>query len=68
MMDETQEQTHEKPNEWIRQWGRTCISVEQNMNKRDKLTHQKKYSHQLSTGLDALVVRWTQTVCFKNLL
>ena len=68
MMDETQEETHHKPNEWIRQWGRTCMAVEQNMNNKEKLIQKKKYTHQLSNGLDALVVRWTQTVLiFSNL-
>ena len=67
MMDETQEETHDKPNEWIRQWGRTCIAVEQSMNSKEKIIQQKKYSHTLSNGLDALVVRWTQTVTILNL-
>ena len=68
MMDETQEETHEKHNEWIRQWGRTCLAVEQNLNNKEKLLQKKKYTHRLSNDLDALVVRWTQTVIIFSLL
>ena len=64
MMDETQEETHAKHNEWIRQWGRTCMAVEQNLNNKEKLIQKRKYTHQLKNGLDALVVKWTQSVWF----
>lgn len=64
MMDHTQETTNDRPNEWIRQWGRQVLVVEQNVNTKERLKQQQKYTHKLKTGERALIVQWQQKVKF----
>ncbi|CAF0724642.1 unnamed protein product [Brachionus calyciflorus] len=60
MMDHTQEITNDRPLEWLRQWGRQVLAVEQNINTKERLKQQQKYTNHLKSGEKALIVQWQQ--------
>ena len=50
---------------YLNKWARMVISIEQIVDTKEKLKQQRRYSHFLSNGEKALIVRWRQTViCF----
>lgn len=61
MMDHTQEITNDRPLEWLRQWGKQVLAVEQNINTNERLKQQQKYTNHLNSGEKALIVQWKQT-------
>lgn len=60
MMNRTQEITNERSTEWVRQWGRQILAVEQNINSKERLKQQIKYSNCMESGEKALIVKWKQ--------
>ncbi|RNA19971.1 transient receptor potential cation channel subfamily V member 5-like [Brachionus plicatilis] len=60
MMDHTQEITNGRKTEWIRQWGRQILVVEQNINPKERLKQQVKYTNSLKSGEKGLIVKWKQ--------
>lgn len=60
MMDHTQEITNGRKTEWIRQWGRQILVVEQNINPKERLKQQVKYTNSMKSGEKGLIVKWKQ--------
>lgn len=67
MMDHTQEITNDRKTEWIRQWGRQILVVEQNINPKERLKQQIKYTNSMKSGEKGLIVKWKQNEEERNL-
>ena len=61
LMVSTYDKTSEHKNEWIRQWAKMVLSLEQTLTKKEKIKQQNAYSHMLNNGEKALIVKWKNT-------
>ena len=61
LMASTYDKTNEHKSEWIRQWAKMALALEQSLNKKERLKQQNRYSHLLNNGEKAFIVKWKQT-------
>ncbi|CAH1783392.1 unnamed protein product [Owenia fusiformis] len=61
MMGNTYQLISETKNEYLRQWAKIILVIEQTVTTEQRILQQKKYSHPMADGRRALVIRWHQT-------
>jgi transient receptor potential cation channel subfamily V protein 5 len=62
MMANTYTTANEKRQEWVRQWAKMILDIEQNVNVKTRLREQNKYTNLMISGERDLVVKWRMTV------
>jgi transient receptor potential cation channel subfamily V member 5 len=63
VMGNTYAMVNERKNEWIRQWAKIMLIVEQSVSREERLAQQSNYSKKMPDGTKILVTRLIQTVC-----
>jgi len=67
MMANTYISATEKRLEWVRQWAKMILTIEQNINVKTRLREQKKYTNLMISGERDLVVKWKMKVVLNRL-
>ncbi len=62
MMANTYTTANEKRQEWVRQWAKMILDIEQNVNVKTRLREQNKYTNLMISGERDMVVKWRMTV------
>ena len=62
MMTHTYMKTTKLKREWLRQWSKQVLMIEQNMTRGERLKRQKKYANVIETGEKVFIVKWKQSV------
>lgn len=62
-MGNTYAMVAERKNEWLRQWAKIMLIVEQSVSREERLAQQAHYSKQMPDGSRVFVTRLIQTVC-----
>ncbi len=65
MMANTYTTANEKRQEWVRQWAKMILDIEQNVNVKTRLREQNKYTNLMISGERDMVVKWRMTVSVK---
>lgn len=61
-MGNTYAMVNERKKEWLRQWAKIMLIVEQSVSRRERLSQQSKYSKKMSDGSRVLITRLIQSV------
>jgi transient receptor potential cation channel subfamily V member 5 len=62
VMGNTYAMVNERKKEWIRQWAKIMLIVEQSVSREERLAQQCNYSKKMPDGSKILVTRLIQTV------
>ena len=62
MMANTYTKSYGHSVEWVRQWAKMILSIEQNVNIKQRIKEQKKYSYLMASGQRDLIVKWKMNV------
>jgi hypothetical protein len=62
-MGNTYAMVNERKKEWLRQWAKIMLIVEQSVSRKERLAQQSNYSKKMPDGSRILVTRLIQTVC-----
>ena len=62
-MGNTYAMVNERKKEWLRQWAKIMLIVEQSVSRQERLAQQWNYSKKMPDGSRVLVTRLIQTVC-----
>jgi hypothetical protein len=63
-MGNTYAMVNERKKEWLRQWAKIMLIVEQSVSRQERLKQQSNYSKNMPDGSRVLVTRLIQTVIF----
>lgn len=63
VMGNTYAMVNERKKEWLRQWAKIMLIVEQSVSRGERLAQQSNYSKKMADGSRVLVTRLIQTVC-----
>lgn len=63
-MGNTYATVNERKKEWLRQWAKIMLIVEQSVSRKERLAQQSNYSKKMPDGSRVLVTRLIQTVMF----
>ena len=61
-MGNTYAMVNERKKEWLRQWAKIMLIVEQSVSRKERLAQQSNYSKRMPDGSRVLVTRLIQTV------
>ncbi|CAF0922969.1 unnamed protein product [Didymodactylos carnosus] len=61
MMGNTYAMVNERKKEWLRQWAKIMLVVEQGVSRDERLLQQSNYSKKMANGVNVLIVRLGQT-------
>ena len=61
-MGNTYARVNERKKEWLRQWAKIMLIVEQSVSRKERLAQQSHYSRRMPDGTRVLVTRLIQTV------
>lgn len=61
-MGNTYAMVNERKKEWLRQWAKIMLIIEQGVSREERLVQQAKYSKQMSDGSRVLITRLVQSV------
>jgi len=64
VMGNTYATVNERKKEWLRQWAKIMLIVEQSVSRKERLAQQSNYSKRMPDGSRVLVTRLIQTVIF----
>lgn len=64
MMANTYVKVTQLKREWLRQWAKQVLTIEQNLTRKERLKQQKKYATELSSGQRVFMVFWKQNVSY----
>lgn len=62
VMGNTYAMVNERKKEWLRQWAKIMLIIEQGVSREERLVQQAKYSKQMSDGSRVLITRLVQSV------
>ena len=62
-MGNTYAMVNERKKEWLRQWAKIMLIIEQSVSREERLAQQSNYSKAMPDGSRVLVTRLIQTVC-----
>ena len=62
-MGNTYAMVNERKKEWLRQWAKIMLIVEQSVSREERLAQQSNYSKKMVDCSRVLVTRLIQTVC-----
>lgn len=65
-MGNTYAMVNERKKEWLRQWAKIMLIVEQSVSRKERLAQQSNYSKKMADGSRVLVTRLIQTVCLNH--
>ena len=63
-MGNTYAMVNERKKEWLRQWAKIMLIVEQSVSRKERLAQQSNYSKNMPDGSRVLVTRLIQSVRF----
>jgi hypothetical protein len=63
-MGNTYAMVNERKKEWLRQWAKIMLIVEQGVSQKERLAQQSNYSKKMPDGSRVLVTRLIQSVIF----
>jgi hypothetical protein len=63
-MGNTYAMVNERKKEWLRQWAKIMLIVEQAVSQKERLAQQSNYSKKMPDGSRVLVTRLIQSVIF----
>lgn len=66
VMGNTYAMVNERKKEWLRQWAKIMLIIEQSVSREERLKQQAHYSKIMPDGTRVLVTRLIQTVCKSN--
>lgn len=66
MMANTYTESYSHRIEWVRQWAKMILSIEQTVNIKRRINEQKKYTYLMANGQRDLIVKWKMNVSYFN--